>query len=373
MKILFLVSRDSLHPASAGGDIQANEWAKFLAGKGHSVTYVCGTFKGSRKKEIIDGVEVIRVGPGHLLFLDTFFYYMLNCRGKYDVVYEEVISGAQLPLVAPLYVREPIIAAWHQRNSLIILYQFPKPLRPILNLAEKCLVYVHRNVIIRVPSTDRIKELVDLGLPLENLKVIPASIPDEWTHIEVTSRREPLIVWLGKIRRYKCPHHVILAMKQVCQECPEAKLIIAGKREDVKYEKELRHLAQKTGIKENVEIMTNLTEIEKRDLLLRAKVLVLPSPIEGFGIVVLEANACGTPVIASSGVPEDAVQHLNNGLRYPFGDIPALYRSILQVLRDDELYAHLTSNSLTFVHQFAWSKVSARFEDLVGQVAEQRK
>jgi hypothetical protein len=107
MKILFLVSRDSLHTASAGGDIQANEWAKYLAGKGHSVTYICGTFKGSKKKEIIDGVEVIRVGPGNLLFFYTFFYYMLNCRGKYDVVYEEVISGAQLPLLAPLYVREP--------------------------------------------------------------------------------------------------------------------------------------------------------------------------------------------------------------------------------------------------------------------------
>lgn len=373
MKILFLVSRDSLHTASAGGDIQANEWAKYLAGKGHSVTYICGTFKGSKKKEIIDGVEVIRVGPGNLLFFYTFFYYMLNCRGKYDVVYEEVISGAQLPLLAPLYVREPILAAWHQRNSLIILYQFPKPLRPLLNLAEKYLAYVHRNVIIRVPSADRINELVDLSLPLKNLKVIPASIPEEWTHIKITSKREPLIVWLGKIRRYKCPHHVVLAMKQVCQEYPEAKLIIAGKREDVKYERELRYLAQKKGISENVEIMTNLTEREKRDLLLRAKVLVLPSPIEGFGIVVLEANACGTPVIASSGVPKDAVQHLNNGLRYPFNDISALTNSILQVLKDDELFKQLSNNSLTFVRQFAWSKVSAQFENLVKLVAEQRK
>jgi glycosyltransferase involved in cell wall biosynthesis len=214
---------------------------------------------------------------------------------------------------------------------------------------------------------------VDLSLPLKNLKVIPASIPEEWTHIKITSKREPLIVWLGKIRRYKCPHHVVLAMKQVCQEYPEAKLIIAGKREDVKYERELRYLAQKKGISENVEIMTNLTEREKRDLLLRAKVLVLPSPIEGFGIVVLEANACGTPVIASSGVPKDAVQHLNNGLRYPFNDISALTNSILQVLKDDELFKQLSNNSLTFVRQFAWSKVSAQFENLVKLVAEQRK
>ena len=46
--------------------------------------------------------------------------------------------------------------------------------------------------------------------------------------------------------------------------------------------------------------------------------------VEGFGIVVLEANARGVPVIASDGVPEGAVQEGRNGLRYRFGDIDSL-------------------------------------------------
>jgi len=342
--------------------------------KGHSVTYVCSRYRGCETEESIDGVHIVRLGPTWLFSLKAWNYYLRHCRGKVDLVYEDPIGGSKVPLFGPLYIKEPMIAVWHQRNSLVFSYQFAPPIAWVLSQLEKALAVLHRNTTIHTPSTDSAKDIQSLGFRKENIRVIPISIREEWLNIKVDDKvREPLVIWLGKIRRYKCPHHVILAMKQVCQEYPQAKLIIAGKQEDSKYEIELRHLAQKIGIQENVIIRTNLTETEKRDLLLRAKILVLPSPIEGFGIVVLEANACGTPVIASSGVPKDAVQHLNNGLRYPFSDIPVLSRDILQVLKDDELYRQLCSNSLTFVHQFAWNNVGVRFEDMVKQMATQQK
>ena len=74
--------------------------------------------------------------------------------------------------------------------------------------------------------------------------------------------------------------------------------------------------------------------------------LVLPSAIEGFGMVIIEANACGTPAIASDRIPDDALKHGYNGLRYPFGDIQALSVAMIKLLEDKKLWEKLSHNSL---------------------------
>ena len=59
------------------------------------------------------------------------------------------------------------------------------------------------------------------------------------------AEREPLIVWIGKIRRYRrCAHHAIKAMPEVVRRVPRARLVIAGRRDDEAYEEELRQLAE---------------------------------------------------------------------------------------------------------------------------------
>src|SRR6202011_1732558 len=100
-----------------------------------------------------------------------------------------------------------------------------------------------------------------------------------------------------------------------------------------------------------------------------SRVLVVPSAVEGFGIVVLEANACGVPVVASSGVPEGAVRHRVNGLRYQFGNIEALSKALIEILTDDALCDELSANAQTFAHRFSWSSVGAQYEHVVQRAA----
>src|SRR5205823_6310199 len=137
-------------------------------------------------------------------------------------------------------------------------------------------------------------------------------------------RTEPTILWLGKLRRYKCPHHVVKALPAIRKAVPNARLVIAGRRDDLAYERELRDMVAGLALGDAVDFKFDLTEAEKRGVILSSRMLVLPSVVEGFGIVVLEANACGLPVVASSGVPVGAVTDGLNGLRYQFGDIPAI-------------------------------------------------
>jgi glycosyltransferase involved in cell wall biosynthesis len=100
-----------------------------------------------------------------------------------------------------------------------------------------------------------------------------------------------------------------------------------------------------------------------------SRILAITSAVEGFGIVAVEANALGIPVIASTGVPEGAVRDGFNGLRYPFGDAAALSERITRLLKDPTLYERLSRNAFEHAARFSWSQVGAQFERVVLQAA----
>lgn len=366
MRILFLATRDWLNPEAAGGDIQSWEYARYLASVGHAVTFLAAKYPGAAREEVVDGIRVVRLGGILSLWLHTFAYYVRYCRGKYDVVVAEGFGGSRIPRFAPLYVKEPIITEWRQIYRQVFANQYPRVFARPLNALEGFTARIHRKTFVVAFTQEGQEAFRNLGFNGENTFLVPVSIREEWLNQDgLKPGSEPKVIWLGKFNRYKCPHHVVEAMAQVAREIPGARLILAGRHTDRNYEAELKRLAQRLGLEERVEFLFNITEAEKKTLLKGCRVLVLPSSVEGFGIVVLEANACGVPVVASSGVPEGAVQHRHNGLRYPFGDIAALAQSILRILKEEELYASLSANGRVFARQFSWHSVGRQFEEVV--------
>ena len=369
-KVLFLATRDWYHPATTGGDNTMWENARYLASKGHEVTYVAAGYAAAPAEEYLDGIKVVRLGGIHSLWFRTLVYYMSRCRGQFDVVVAEGFGGSRIPRLTPLYVREPIITEWHQIHRELFAEQYPKLLGGPLNLLERVAAWVHRNTLVRAGTEDWRRAFPKIGFKAANVFVVPVSVRDDWLQqTNIIPVSEPTILWLGKLRRYKCPHHLILAMPMVLEQIKSARLIIAGRRDDLGYERELHVLVEGLGLGSSVAFRFGLTDQEKRQLIRASRIAVLTSAVEGFGIVALEANACGLPVIASSRVPEGAVEDLVNGLRYPFGDTSALAARILQLLQDEVLYARLSQNALQRVRRFSWSHVGAEFEEVVAQAA----
>jgi glycosyltransferase involved in cell wall biosynthesis/SAM-dependent methyltransferase len=366
LRVLFLASRDWYHPATTGGDITLWENARYLASVGHDVTFVAARYADAAPEELLDGIKVVRLGGLHSLWLRTFVYYLSRGRGRYDVVVAEGFGGSRIPRLAPLYVREPIITEWHQVHRDLFAVQYPRILNGPLNILEHATAWVHRNTLVRAGTEEWRRAFPRIGFKPENVFVLPVSLREEWLgasngHLPIT----PTVVWIGKLRRYKSPDHAIRAMVEVVKRIPQARLILAIRRDDLKYERELIELVDKLLLAKHVEFRFNVSEKEKRELLGSARALVVPSVVEGFGIVVLEANACGVPVIASSGVPEGAVRDDMNGLRYPYGDITALSAGISRVLLDDQLHARLSAAGREFARGFAWGKVGAQYAAVV--------
>lgn len=365
-----MATKDWYHPRATGGDMTSWEYARYLAFVGHSVSYFASHCPGAAAEEIVDGIRVIRKGAVLSQWLHAFLYYWRHGRGNYDVVVTEGFGGSRIPRFAPLYVKEPIVTEWFQIHKALFANQYPKALVPALNLLERITAFVHRDTLIHGLTEEWRESLPRVGFRKESVFVVPVSIRDEWlSGAKAGGVTEPRISWLGVFRRYKCPHHAVQAMRQVLEHVPDAHLTLAGRHDDLAYEERLRRLVEELGLTSNVTFRFNVSEQEKRELLQGSRVMVVPSSVEGFGIVVLEANACGMPVVASSGVPESVVRDGFNGLRYRFGEIGALSAAIVRLLEDGEAYHRLSANGLAFVKQFEWSRVGAQYEQVLREAA----
>lgn len=374
MRVLFLVSRHETDPRAAGGDIQGSVYARYLAEAGHQVTYVTSSYTGAPRRERRDGVEILRLGRPELLAWRAWSYYR-RMGDTFDVVYAEAFGGSRIPFLAPLYVKQPLLTAWYQVNRSLFVHQYGGIAGSVLGELEKRVARMHRGATILTPSEARREDLISLGFRPEQVAALPpVAVEDEaFASSPRSDDREPLIVWLGKVRRYKCVHHVVEAMPAVLRLCPDARLIVAGRRDDEGYLRQLRRRARQLRIEQSLDFAFDISEADKRNLLARAAVLAVPSPVEGFGIVILEAGAQGTPAVVSEGVPEEVVSDGYNGLRVPFGDVDRLADGVSQVLGSRPLHGALSSNAMEHARGFSKQALMAKLEtvlrDAVGESA----
>jgi glycosyltransferase involved in cell wall biosynthesis len=363
VRILFLASRDWMDPKACGGDLCTTDYARYLAAQGHEVTLLAARYRGSAREEVVQGVRLVRPGRMFFLALHALLFYLRH-RKDFDAVYEEGLASARLPFLAPLYIRRPLVAIWYQVNAPIFRQQYGRALAWLLTWAERLILALHRRCRILALSNDRKQEIVAIGFPPGQVEVMPPLMLDCRPQRVPSLPREPLIVWLGKIRRYKCPRHAVEAMPEVVRRIPEARLVIAGRRDDEAYEAELLELAERLGVKGRVELRLNISEAEKWELLARAQALVVTSPVEGFGIVIVEANRCGTPIVATDGVPSETLRDGYNGLRVPFGDGEALSRVLVRLLSDAQLFETLSRNARRHAGEFSVESVGRRLEEV---------
>lgn len=332
------------------------------------MTLLVARYPGSARKEVIDGVRIVRPGGLFLLALSALAYYARH-RHEFDAVYEEGMASVRLPFLAPLYVRKPLVAMWYQVNAPIFAEQYPGPLAWLLTSAERLILALHGRCRVLTLSSERKEEVVAAGLRPEQIQVTPPPMLDSRPRDVPDRPRQSLIVWLGKIRRYKCPHHVVEAMPEVLENVADARLVIAGRRDDERYEAQLLNLAERLGVRDHVEVRVNVSEEEKWDLLSRARALAVTSPVEGFGIVIVEANHCGTPIVATEGVPVETARDGYNGLRVTFGDRQTLAAALVRLLRDRRLFTGLSRNARRHAERFSIDRIARQLEQTFAAAA----
>ncbi len=160
------------------------------------------------------------------------------------------------------------------------------------------------------------------------VEIVPNAI--DVNRYEFCEDKEDYVIYIGRLVEYKGLPILLEAMSIVQREIP-LRLVVVGDGED---RQRFENLAKRLGVE--VTFTGRASEERKIDLLKRARILVLPSQsrLEAFGIVLLEAMACGTPVIGSNiaGVRDVAKE---GGL--VFYDVEDLVEKILKLATNDAL------------------------------------
>lgn len=196
--------------------------------------------------------------------------------------------------------------------------------------------YVLRHVRVRIALASLWKTWLEQvsGLPVHVL-FNPVVIPGLPLHKESPI---PVLLFLGRLGTAKGTFDLLRATHQLVQSFPDLKLVCAGDG-DVEG---VRRYAHELGIGQNVVTPGWVRDKDKEHLLGEAWVYVLPSYSECLPMSVLEAMAAGLPVVTTTvgGIP-DAVTDSVEGLLVEPGDVALLERSILRLLRDNELRARM--------------------------------
>lgn len=366
MNILVINWQDITHPLGGGAEVHLHQIFSRIAHKGHRVTLLCSAFPGAPSEEMLDGIRVIRRGGRYLFNFRAAFVYLTRLRRKdFDVVVDDL---NKIPFFTPLYVRRPLFGIAHHLFDKSIFLETNPALAAYVYLMERLALAVYRRFqtpfMIVSPSTQ--EEFLRKGFTRDRLPVVYNCVDHSvYKPTGVPKSSVPFVGCFGRLKKYKSVDHFLLAFKQVLEQVPEARGIVVGDGDD---RPRLERLSEELGLKGRMEFTGFVPEDRKVELLQQMWVKVAPSSKEGWGLTVIEANACGTPVIASN-VPglRDSIRDGETGLLYPYGDVAALREKILMVLQDAPLRERLSAASLQWAGKFDWDTAAETVLELLAK------
>jgi len=349
LRILWLNWRDIKHPEAGGAEVLTHEVMQRLAKLGHEMTLFCPKVEGRANSEVIDDVKIERDGGKYTGYGKGRSYFKKH-SDSYDFVIDEINPK---PFLGPdVLGSKPALVLFHQLISEEWFYEMRFPLNYICNYYESKWIAPYRNTLTLTVSQSSKRDLQELGFT--SVKVIPMGLSVQPLNGVVQKEQVPTILFIGRLKRHKLPDHAIKAFLLIKKKIPSAKMWIIG---DGYMRLELERIKNK-----DITFYGHIDNKLKHELLSRAHVVLVPSVREGWGLVVPESNAMGTPVIAYDvhGL-RDSVKDGENGLLVGENTPEALAHSAIEILNDGEQLLRLSNSALNFSRQFDWNNTANYF------------
>jgi len=173
--------------------------------------------------------------------------------------------------------------------------------------------------------------------------------------------KDPTVLFIGGLEPRKGLEYLIRAMERVMEVIPEVRLIAVAKTGFRATDEWLAYktLARQLGILDRIDYNESVDEQTLLQFYSDCDVLVLPSKTEGWGLSLMEAMACGKPVVASraGGIPE-LVRDGVDGILVDVGDVRWLAESIVNLLKDPSLRTRMGSSGRKRAQQFSWDRTA---------------
>ncbi len=377
MTRILMVTTD--YPPIRGGiSSLAYHLAQDLTRRGHEVEVVAPAWSGHEAHDRQDPCRIFRT-PGYA------WGYLRGLPLLFQAVRRLVVGRAELVLPMNVAYGGLAMLALRCLGRRIPYAMFAYGLEFARFGKSPLMRRIYRKVYdgaLRVfaVSADTRRRLVDFGVtnrvdvlyPGVDVDRFTPEGPDYRTALSLEDR--PILGTLSRLVERKGLDMVLKALPHILEEFPRALYLVVGEGPD---RARLEALARESGVDESVHFAGEAAEEALADWFRTCDVFVLPSReipssghVEGFGIVFLEAGACGRPVVGGrSGGVVEAVQDDVSGLLVNPGDAGDLAQVLLRLLRDPERARALGQAGRARVERsFTWERALAPFGDFLDEL-----
>ncbi len=345
-------------------------------------------------------VFTVRVGPAApydknwvLTYLPEFIHRIRCVADGEDIHYDVVHSHYWLSGVAALELRQawgtPVVHMFHtlaaMKNTVARGDEHETSER--LEIERMLLQEVDR--VVAATPLDRAQMVWHYNANAERIMVIPCGVDlNHFRLIDQDAARQELgvpphphrmLLFVGRIEPLKGIDTLLRALALLVEQRPKwwghvCLAIIGGDRRETRDQwsaemKRLRRLQGELGIGELVTFQGSQDQRKLPVFYNASDIVVVPSHYESFGMVALEAMACGTPVIASDvGGLRYTVRHGETGLLVPQQDPQALAEKIALLLDDEPLRAKLGQQASVTAQRYSWSSIAREIRQLYDDV-----
>ncbi|WP_419994661.1 glycosyltransferase family 4 protein [Streptomyces boninensis] len=276
-RIAFLARRDLGNPAAGGSELLVDRLAAGLTGLGHQVTLLCGGPAAYRDYRVVSAGG----DAGHFLRARRAFARQV---GETDLLVE-VCNG--MPYLAPLWHPGPSLCLVNHVHTDLWHMRYPKPVARLgRRLEHWALSGAHRGNLLVAVSDSTADALRAIGVDKERIRVVHNGVEEPGPlHPKA---EEPLFLAMGRLVEYK-RIDLLLRLWERVRPVTGGRLVIVGDGP------ERARLEAMAG--PGVEFAGHVSEEAKHRLLCQAWLLLHPSLVEGWGLVVTEAATRATPAI----------------------------------------------------------------------------
>ena len=348
MHILVLSWRGPGHPLAGGAEISTLEHIKGWVKGGHQVTWFTSIFPSCLQQETINGVQIIRHGVDVFgVHLEAFRWYVFGSHPRFDLVVDQFHG---IPFFTPLYVRTKKLAFIHEvAKEVWWLNPWPKPFNLIPAVIGKIgepliFKFLYTQIPFMTVSESTKKDLELFGVKKVTVVHNGVSLPEKLPH--VSKEKVFTVIYLSALAKDKGIEDAIKAFELFHRRFPRSKFWIVGKGEDsyVLYLKSRCKFGKFWGF---------VTERKKFELLARAHVLLNPSVHEGWGLVNIEANSVGTPVVGYKVAgTKDSVIDRKTGILVQEKKVDGLVTAVEKI----KLGTNWASDCKRWARNFSWYK-----------------
>jgi glycosyltransferase involved in cell wall biosynthesis len=370
MRILQIIYESWGNPFGLGGaGVRAYEIYARLRER-HEVTFLCMKYPGARDGEInglrhvFAGTESPKLVRSVLAYTIEASRFIRSCGMDYDIIIENFLPST--PFFSRFLSRTPVVL---QVQGVMYGHTFRKfgPLLSVpLYAVEKWYPSLNDRFIF---VSDVTKEKVMSGVKraVKLCRVIPNGINAEL--LDATPADGDYILFFSRIDSYTKGLDLLLsAFRALSAKFQEARLVLAGYEAD-SFSKLVSDLPAE--VKGRITYAGFLTGQDKTALLSGAKMVVRPSRHESSPVSIVEAAACGKPLVVSDISELGFVGANGFGLSFPSGSAGGLKEKMESLLTDTGLRAELGRKGREFSRHLLWDSIANEFENTLESIVHE--